>query len=168
MTPSSDLFAPITGKSVAWVRACPVQCWLGQRGLLQVPPDDPFIRSGSKYHEERYGERRSLDLTPFGKADWTTGERSALVIHEACRSMRHADPKIGQLQHYLWAAKQLYGVEARGVLHQPKGSVIGVAFDEEATRRDHALIREIEDGPCPVPVRIPICKGCTNRYWCWG
>lgn len=161
-------FETITGKSVAWIRACPTQAWLGQRGLLQVPPDDPYIRTGSHYHKDRYGERRSLDLGSFGKADWTTGEQTSLVIHEACRSLRHADPKIGQLQHYLWAAQRIYGIVARGMLHQPKGHTIEVSLDVAATERDHEALCALQDTPCPTPRRIPICGGCTNRFWCWG
>lgn len=157
-----------TGKSVFYLHSCPVLTWLYLHGQLVVPSSNEFIRSGSQLDKERFSNKRSLDLSPYGKCDWVTGTQTNPVIHEGSRSKYHSEPKRAQLRHYLWAAKQLYGLEATGELHLRKGPVERVEPDHAAVERDHARLRELLNNPMPKPKRIPICKGCTNRDWCWG
>ncbi len=30
------------------------------------------------------------------------------------------------------------------------------------------MLLELMNGPMPKPIKIPICKGCTNKDWCWA
>ena len=156
-----------TGKAVFYLHSCPVLAWLHLRGQLVVPEDNQFIRSGRALDAERFSSKRSLDLSPYGKCDWVTGAQTAPVIHEGSRSKQHGEPKRAQLRHYLWAAKQLYGIDATGELHLSKGPVERVLPDHSAVERDHAKLRELLNGTMPPPKRIPICRGCTNKDWCW-
>lgn len=167
MTVSSDAPA-ITGKAVFHLHSCPTRAWLFMRGILVVPRSDDFIRSGERLDAERWEERRRIDLGPFGKADWVTGTQTHPVIHEGSRSARHEEPKRAQLRHYLWAADRLYGLPAEGTLHLAKGSVERVLPDHARVEEDHARLRALAAGPMPPPRRIAICKGCTNKEWCWG
>lgn len=162
----AERFTP-TGLSVFYLNSCPLLAWLWIHGQLVVPQQDKFIRSGRKLDERKFSNRRSLDLMPYGKADWVTGTQTEPVIHEGSRSKRHTDPKRAQLRHYLWAAKQLYDIDASGKLHLRKGRVERVEPDHEAVEADHARLREMLDEQMPEPERIPICKGCTNKDWCW-
>ena len=116
---------------------------------------------------QRFSNKRSIDLSPYGKADWVTGTQTSPIIHEGSRSKQHSEPKRAQLRHYLWAAKQLYNIDATGELHLQKGNVERVEPDHSAVERDHARLTEIMNGPMPRPQKIPICKGCTNKDWCW-
>lgn len=167
MIQSSDP-SPLTGKSLFHLHSCPTRAWLFMRGALVVPRTDEYIRSGDRLDAERWADRRSLDLGPYGKADWVTGAQTSPVIHEGSRSARHEEPKRAQLRHYIWAAKQLYDIEATGLLHLAEGRTEHVAPDQAAVEQDHEALRALASGPMPPPKRIPICRGCTNKDWCWG
>jgi CRISPR/Cas system-associated exonuclease Cas4 (RecB family) len=163
----SETYTP-TGLDIQYLNSCPTLAWLWTHGHLVIPQHDQFIRSGRKLDEQRFSNKRRLDLSPYGKCDWVTGAQTAPVIHEGSRSKHHNEPKRAQLCHYLWAAKKLYGIQATGLLHLRKGRTEEVLPDNAAVERDHERLRQLMDSPMPEPVRIPICKGCTNRDWCWG
>ena len=157
-----------TGLDIQYLHSCPVLAWLWVRGQLVIPQHDQFIRSGRELDEQRFSNKRSLDLSPYGKCDWVTGTHTNPVIHEGSRSKHHNEPKRAQLRHYLWAAKELYGIDATGLLHLRRGRTEEVLPDHEAVERDHERLRDLLNAPMPEPRRIPICRGCTNRDWCWG
>lgn len=156
-----------SGLDVQYLNTCPTLAWLWIHGQLVVPPHDQFIKSGRELDALRFSNKRSIDLSPYGKCDWVTGTRSNPVIHEGTRSKHHSQPKRAQLRHYLWAAKKLYGLDAVGELHLQKGRVERVLPDHEAVERDHERLLALLDVPMPTPTWVPICKGCTNRDWCW-
>lgn len=160
-------FTP-TGLAVFYLHSCPVLAWLWIHGQLVIPQQDTYIRSGRRTDERKFSNKRSLDLMPYGKADWVTGTQTEPIIHEGTRSKHHTEPKRAQLRHYLWAAKQLYDIDATGQLHLKQGDVEEVEPDYESVEADHARLREMLDEPMPEPQRIPICDGCTNRDWCWS
>ncbi|MGQ0535623.1 MAG: Dna2/Cas4 domain-containing protein [Methanobacteriota archaeon] len=157
-----------TGKSVFYLHSCPVLAWLYLHGHLVVDPNQGYIKSGTQLDQDRFSNKRSLDLAPFGKCDWVTGAQTNPVIHEGSRSKHHTEPKRAQLRHYLWAAKQLYGLDATGLLHLKEGRTEEVLPDHAAVERDHERLRALHEEDMPAPKRIPICKGCTNKDWCWG
>lgn len=161
-----DEFYP-TGLHVFYLHSCPVLAWLYIHGQLVIPQRDRYIVSGRRLDKQRWARKRSIDLSPYGKADWVTGTQTEPVIHEGSRSSRHNEPKRAQLRHYLWAAKVLYGINATGELHLRKGRVELVSADNKAVEQDHERLRELMNDSVPEPRRIPICKGCTNRDWCW-
>ena len=165
MTSSSELV--ITGKAIFHLHSCPTRAWLFIHGQLVVPRTNDYIRSGEKLDKQRFSNKRSLDLMPYGKADWVTGAQTDPVIHEGSRAIKHTDPKRAQLRHYLWTAKKLYGIDATGELHLKKGHVERIEPDHEAVESDHERLRQMKGIPMPEPVRISICRGCTNKDWCW-
>jgi len=158
---------PPTGLDLFYLHSCPVLSWLWTHGQLVIPQDNKFIRSGRELDKKRWEHKRSIDLTPYGKADWVTGTQTNPVIHEGSRARYHNEPKRAQLRHYLWAAKQLYNIDAVGELHLKKGNVEQVEPDHEAVEQDHLRLSEIIESPMPEPKRIPICRGCSNKDWCW-
>lgn len=159
-------FTP-TGLAVFYLHSCPVLAWLWVHGQLVVPQQNDYIRSGRRTDERKFSNKRSLDLMPYGKADWVTGTQTEPIIHEGTRSDHHTDPKRAQLRHYLWAAEQLYGVEAEGRLHLAREDVETVEPGHASVEEDHARLRELLDETMPEPERIAICDGCTNEDWCW-
>ncbi len=158
----------LTGKAMFYLYSCSVLAWLYLHGHVVVDPRQEYIRSGKELDEYRFSNKRSLDLSPYGKCDWVTGAQTDPIIHEGSRSKYHNEPKRAQLRHYLWAARKLYGLEATGELHLIKGSVERIMPDDSAVERDHDRLRELLDAPVPKSKRIPICKGCSNKDWCWG
>ena len=69
-----------TGKAVFYLYSCPVLAWLYLHGHLVVDPAQEYIRSGKDLDESRFSNKRSLDLTPYGKCDWVTGTQTNPVI----------------------------------------------------------------------------------------
>lgn len=163
---SSSDFIP-TGKAVFYLHSCPVLAWLYVNGHLVVDPHQEYISSGVDLERQRWADKRTLDLGPYGAADWVTGTRSSPVIHEGSRSAHHNNPKRAQLRHYLWAAKKLYNIDAIGELHLRRGGTERVLPDHLAVESDHEQLRRMVNSPPPAPVRIAICKGCSNSDWCW-
>lgn len=157
----------MTGKAVFYLHSCPVLAWLYLHGHLVVDPWQEYIKSGKELDQDRFSNKRSLDLSPFGKCDWVTGTQIEPVIHEGSRSRYHSEPKRAQLRHYLWAARQLYGLAATGELHLVEGRTEHVTPDDDIVERDHGRLQEIMKEKMPKPIRIPICKGCSNKDWCW-
>ncbi len=166
VAPSISSVTP-TGKAAFYLHSCPVLTWLYLHGQLVVDPNQVYIRSGKTLDAQRFSNKRSIDLSPYGRCDWITGAQTNPVIHEGSRGKRHNEPKRAQLRHYLWAAKELYGIDAMGELHLKKGNIERVEPDHEAVERDHQRLMEIMEGAMPEPKKIPICKGCTNKDWCW-
>jgi CRISPR/Cas system-associated exonuclease Cas4 (RecB family) len=166
LSPQSG-FTP-TGLAVFYLHSCPVLAWLWVHGQLVVPQQNEYIRSGRRTDERKFSNKRSLDLMPYGKADWVTGTQTEPVIHEGTRSPRHTEPKRAQLRHYLWAAKQLYNIDATGKLHLEREDVETVEPDHDSVEADHERLRVLLEEPMPEPERIPICDGCTNEDWCWS
>jgi len=162
----SKKFHP-TGLDVFYLHSCPVLSWLWIRGQLVIPQDNKYIKSGKALDKRRWAHKRSIDLSPYGKADWVTGTQTNPIIHEGSRSKHHSEPKRAQLRHYLWAAKKLYDIDATGELHLRKGPVERIEPDHEAVESDHQRLLKLMGSPMPEPKRIPICKGCTNKDWCW-
>ena len=156
-----------TGLDVFYLHSCPVLAWLWIHGELVIPQKDEYIVSGRELDNRRWAKKRSLDLSPYGKADWVTGPQTSPVIHEGSRSRYHNEPKRAQLRHYLWAAKKLYDIDAIGMLHLKRGRVEIVEPDHKAVEEDHQKLRNLLSSQLPAPKKIPICKGCTNRDWCW-
>ncbi len=156
-----------TGLDSFYLYSCPVLAWLWVHGQLVIPQRNEYIISGRELDKRRFSNKRSLDLSPYGKCDWVTGTQTEPVIHEGSRSKFHNEPKRAQLRHYLWAAKKLYNIDATGLLHLRKGRVEVVEPDHERVEDDHRRIIELLDAPMPEPKRIPICRGCTNKDWCW-
>jgi len=157
-----------TGLDIFYLHSCPTLAWLWIHGQLVIPQDDEFIKSGRNLDDQRFSSKRSLDLSPYGRCDWVTGAQTNPVIHEGSRSKHHNDPKRAQLRHYLWAAKKLYGLDATGLLHLRKGRTEEVLPNHETVERDHERLQTLMEASMPAPRRLPICKGCTNRDWCWG
>jgi len=157
----------LNGKAVFYLYSCPVLAWLYVHGQLVVDSRQEYIRSGKELDEERWADKRSLDLMPFGKADWVTGTQTSPVIHEGTRGRYHNEPKRAQLRHYLWAAKKLYGIDAVGELHLRGGKVERLGPDHASVEKDHQRLRELQHTPMPPARRIQICRGCSNKDWCW-
>ncbi|MDA8055323.1 MAG: Dna2/Cas4 domain-containing protein [Thermoplasmatales archaeon] len=156
-----------TGKAVFYLYSCPVLAWLYLHGHLVVDPAQEYIRSGKDLDESRFSNKRSLDLTPYGKCDWVTGTQTNPVIHEGSRSKFHNDPKRAQLRHYLWAAHKLYNINAIGELHLAKGPVERIMPNDDMVIKDHQRLKDLLNSNMPEPRRIPICSGCSNQDWCW-
>jgi len=155
-----------TGKAVFYLHSRPVLTWLYLHGQLVVDSRQEYIISGKKLDEERWAHKRSLDLTPYGKADWVTGAQTNPVIHEGSRASKHRDPKRAQLRHYLWAAKKLYGINATGELHIKKGREEEIEPDHEAVERDHEKLKRMMYEPMPEPKRIRVRQKITVTFVC--
>jgi len=158
-----------SGKAVYHLHSCKVRAWLFIRHLLQVNLRDPYIQSGDQ-HDARLTEgKRALPLQEYGKVDYSTGHQSELIIHDVTRSLTPDPAKLRQINYYLYAVHKLYGIPAKGALHTSDGRVhyIDLNIDDVTTDLLELDWLAASSKP-PEPIRIPICKGCTNYDWCFS
>lgn len=158
-----------SGKAVYHLHSCKVRAWLFIRHILQVDLRDPYIRSGDQRDSRLTEGKRALPLQEYGKVDYSTGHQSELTIHDVTRSATPDPAKIRQINYYLYAVQKIYGIPARGALHTSDGKVhyIDLSIDD-ATVDLMELDALATSSKPPSPVRIPICKGCTNYGWCFS
>jgi CRISPR/Cas system-associated exonuclease Cas4 (RecB family) len=107
-------------------------------------------------------------LANFGKVDFSTGHQTKMVVHEVTRAGEPDTAKLRQLNYYLHAVKELYGLDAEGILHLADRKTHAVSYDREAAIQDLEELRKLADEPPPPAQRLPICRGCTNYNWCFA
>jgi CRISPR-associated exonuclease Cas4 len=99
-------------------------------------------------------------------------ERGGGIIYEVKTSSKFIDATRLQLGYYLWRLERM-GVKARGVIAVPREKrKIPVSLDDDLRSRVMSALREIssicsEPLP-PPPVKIPFCRRCAYRDFCWG
>ncbi len=165
MTNSSEV--PFSGKAVYHLHSCQVRAWLFVRGLLVVSRHNPYIRSGDQRHSRIQDAKRALPLSDYGVVDYSSGHQTELLLHEVTRSETPDPAKIRQLNYYLHAAHELYGIQAKGILHMADKKKLDIEYDRQAALEDIERLAVLAAGSMPAVVRKPICTGCTNRDWCF-
>jgi len=158
-----------SGKAVYHLHSCRLRAWLFVHRMLAVDRHDPYIQSGDQRHVRLTEGKRALPLLDYGKVDYSTGHQSLLIIHDVTRSETPDPPKLFQLNYYLHAAMEIYGIQGKGLLHTSDGKTHEVVYDKEQALDDIRELKELEGSSIPPqPVRIPLCKGCTNFEWCFS
>jgi CRISPR/Cas system-associated exonuclease Cas4 (RecB family) len=136
--------------------------------MLTVDRHNPYIAGGNQRHRRLTYGKSMLPLDDYGKADYTTGHQSVLVVHDVTRSASPDPAKIAQINLYLHAVHEIYGLVGKGILHTSDGSTTEVSYDRDAAMTDLKDLEMLLNSPAPAPMRIPICSGCTNYNWCFS
>ena len=166
MTSSCD--PDFSAKAVYHLHSCPVRAWLFIHGLLTVDRHNPYIRSGDQRHSRMTLGKRALPLGSFGKVDFSTGHQTELFLHDITRSECIDPAKARQLNYYLHAAHELYGIEAKGIIHMAKNRTHTISYNREHALDDIRQLDGLVNSPIPTISQLPICKGCTNGDWCFS
>jgi len=150
---------------------CKRQAWLMAHQIIP-DQDHPFIALGRVIDEESYErEKKKVNLEDMA-IDFIRNEKEDIVVCEVKKSSKAKESAKIQLAFYLYKLKQK-GLEAKGLLLFPEEKrKIALALTEELEKEVEELIFEIreliaQDMP-PKVKKIPYCKNCGYREFCWS
>jgi len=160
---------PITGTLLWYYAICRREVWLMAHN---IKPDEEHqsLEIGRIVHESFY-DRMKREVEAEGMKIDVIG-REGGVVYEVKTSSKFLDATKLQLGYYLWRL-ELMGVKATGIIAVPRERrKISVSLDNMLRARVVSALREIsklcaEQLP-PPPVRIPFCRRCAYRDFCWG
>ena len=140
---------------------------------LTPDEDDPYLELGRFLSAQAYPRARRRELSlPGMKVDLVETDEGEVIVAEVKKSSRFVEAARLQLLFYLWRLEE-HGVRARGELRVPKERKrLPVELDEEGRARLRGAIEGLqgllEEPLPPPPVRIPFCRRCAYREFCWG
>jgi len=162
---------PVTGTLVWYYYICHREVWL-MAHEIEPERENPFLELGRLIHEESYQRDKKEFKTDGMKIDLVRREKGRLVVGEVKKSSRFLESAEMQLAYYLWRLDQM-GVEAKGELLIPKERKrIPVELSDDLRCKLEEAIEDIKriaalESP-PPPHRIPFCRNCAYREFCWG
>lgn len=165
--------AKLTGTLLWYWAICKREAWL-MAHELNPDEDDPYLELGRFLTQRAYPRARRRELVlPGIKLDLVeTDQGGEVIVAEIKKSSRFLEAARLQLLFYLHRLKE-EGVIAHGELRIPKEKKrISVELNEDGERRLQDAIAELQvlvELPLPPPaVRIPFCRRCAYRDFCWG
>ena len=160
----------ITGNLVNAYFICPRKVWLFAH---EISPslENPYLEMGRLIGEETY-KREKKEITIGNlKIDLIKKEDGNIVVAEIKKSSKGINAAKMQLLFYLYQLREK-GIEAKGELLIPKErKKMPVELSEEKEeelRKAFVDIKKIlKMGTPPAPKRIPFCRNCAYREFCW-
>lgn len=161
----------VTGTYLWYYNICHRELWLMSRRIV---PDqhDENIDLGRFIHEHSYS--RNEKEIAFGnvKFDVIFQSKSELTIGETKKSSKYKEASKWQLLFYLRVLKDA-GINAKGQLLYPEERRReDVILDEGNEQRLNKMIEEIdkvcEESVPPALMKIPFCKNCGYKEYCYA
>lgn len=167
--------AKLTGTLLWYWSICRREAWL-MAHEINPDEDNPYLELGRFLSQKAYprARRRELNL-PGMKLDMVEEEGDAqghVVVAEIKKSSRFLGAARLQLLFYLWRLSE-EGIPARGELRIPREKKrLSVELDDTGLQHLEQAIAGLEaliqDPLPPEPRRIPFCRRCAYREFCWG
>jgi len=165
--------AKLTGTLLWYWAICKREAWL-MAHELNPDEDDPYLELGRFLSRKAYPRARRRELAlPGMKLDLLETEQgNEVIVAEIKKSSRFLEAARLQLLFYLYRLEE-EGVTVRGELRIPREKKrIHVNLDEAGRQQLQHAIAElqtlIEQPVPPLAVRIPFCRRCAYREFCWG
>jgi len=161
----------INGTLVWYYCVCKREVWLMARKIV-ADQEDQFMEIGKLIHESSYERDKKEIQIGDVKLDIVKMEKGQLVIGEVKKSSKFKYAARMQLLLYLSMLREA-GVDVRGELFFPEER------NREEVVLDDGSLEELEeikanifeiiymDKP-PLPVKIPFCKNCAYKEFCWS
>lgn len=161
----------INGTLIWYYFMCKREVWLMSRNIIPDQKDDN-IDIGRFIHEQSY-KRNDKEIS-FGnvKFDVIFKNKDKLVIGETKKSSKYEEASKWQLLFYLSVLKEA-GIYAEGVLLYPSEKKRKeIILNEENLNKLNEIKNKINalienDTPKP-PKKIPLCKNCGYREYCFA
>lgn len=160
----------ITGNLVNAYCICHRKLWLFAHEI-NPPSNNPYLEIGTLIGEESYKRERKEIQVGNMKIDLIKKESGNVVVAEIKKSSKGKDAARMQLLFYLYQLKK-EGIDAQGELLIPKEKKkISVELTDELIEKLKTAIAEIgeiisKEEP-PLPKKIPFCRNCAYREFCW-
>lgn len=165
--------AKLTGTLLWYWAICRREGWL-MAHEINPDEDDPYLELGRFLSQKAYPRVRRRELVlPGMRLDLLETEQDGqVIVAEIKKSSRFLEAARLQLLFYLHRLEG-EGVAARGELRIPREKKrIPVELNEAGRDRLQHAIAELQalvEQPQPPPaVRIPFCRRCAYRDFCWG
>ncbi|MDW8024197.1 MAG: CRISPR-associated protein Cas4 [Nitrososphaerota archaeon] len=160
---------PITGTLVWYYFICKREVWLMSH---EITPDEEsqVLDMGRAVHEIFYSKMLKEISMEGVKIDLF--KKAERIICEVKTSSKFVEAARFQLLYYIFRLKE-YGVDCTGwVLIPTEKRKIVVKLDDDAERellKIFGEIKKIVEMECPPsPVKVPFCKKCAYREFCWA
>lgn len=158
----------VSGTEFNYFFVCKTQLWYLSHSLIKSDEDEN-VKIGRLVHEIKYKSERKERPLFRSKFD-VVKLNNRYVIYEYKKSAIK-DSHIKQLKFYLYSLKKQTDAEVQGILISP-GKRIFVSLSSEDFNEIDSTINEIHQIKKskfpPKPVKIPTCKKCGYRSFCWG
>lgn len=158
----------ITGTLLWYFFTCKREVWFMGREITPDQDSEP-LEIGRAIHEVFYADFKKEVALDGIKLDFI--RRKEVMVCEVKTSSKFLEASKFQTLYYLYRLKE-HGIPAKGVILVPKErKKIEVFLDMEAEKKLLAALQEIHkiinaEKP-PMPVRIPFCRKCAYREFCW-
>lgn len=160
---------PITGTLVWYYSICKREVWLMSR---EITPDEDnaALDIGRAIHEIFY--RKAIKEISMEGIKIDLFKKAEMVICEVKTSTKFIEAARFQLLYYLYRFKE-YGLNLSGWILVPKEKrKIKVTLDEGSESALLKVLYEIKtivelENP-PAPIKIPYCKRCAYKEFCWA
>ena len=158
----------ITGTLIWYYKICKREVWLMARHL-EPYHHDPLLELGRAIHETSY-ESLSKEIKLEGvKFDiYLKGKRTVCEIKTSSKFLEAAT---FQVKYYLYRLRDM-GIKARGVVLVPREKKrYKISLDEDSIKELEEAFNDIRNIVSmevpPPPKRIPFCRRCAYRDFCW-
>jgi CRISPR-associated exonuclease Cas4 len=166
--------AKLTGTLLWYWAICKREAWL-MAHELNPDEDDPYLELGRFLSQSSYPRARRRELSlPGMKLDLIEDANGdgEVIVAEIKKSSRFLEAARLQVLFYLRRLEE-HEVSARGELRIPKERRrFPIELDAEGRERlDRAIadLAALVTEPLPPPAeRIPFCRRCAYREFCWG
>lgn len=161
----------ITGTLIWYYKICKREVWMMSRNIIPDQQDDN-IDIGRFLHETTY-QRNDKEVV-FGNVrfDVIFKNNEKLVIGETKKTSKYEEASRYQLAFYLAVLKEA-GIYAEGQLLYPEEKkrvdvllTSNMEKELEFIKEDIQKIAECEKAPCPQ--KIPFCKNCGYKEYCYS
>jgi CRISPR-associated exonuclease Cas4 len=163
--------ARVTGTLIWYYHICKREVWLMAHNIAPEQ-DDPYIDLGRFIQENTYRrDRKEISLGNV-KLDIIRQADGQIVVGEVKKSSRFKNSARMQLAYYLLELKNR-GIDAKGVLMFPKEKrkedvELNDQLIEELKAVEKDIFRIIYSPRPQGPAKIPYCKNCGYKEFCWS
>lgn len=161
----------VTGTMVWYYYVCKREVWLMAR-QLEPDSEDDNLEYGRFLHQHAYKREKKEISIGHAVFDLFRQEGNRLVIGEVKKSSKHLVSARMQLLFYLRELKQM-GIDAVGEIRIPEEKrVVRVSLDpdseKELERAEREILRIIYLEKPPKAQKVPQCRLCAYREFCWA
>ena len=159
----------ITGTLMWYYSICKREVWLIARELAPEQ-ENPLLDFGKALHETSYSNFSTKELG-FEGVKFDIYIKGKKMICEVKTSSKYLDAARLQVKYYLYRLREL-GVDTYGMVVVPRERKrYSIRLNEEDVKELNRIFQDIKDivnrDVPPPPKKIPFCRRCAYRDFCW-
>lgn len=166
---------PLTGEHYHYYGICPTKLWYHHHRILYAQENE-FVKLGKHIAETAYSRDDDVAVGA-SKFDLVRHpDEQTIEISEVKRSSTYQQADRLQLLHYLSLLAEDWETESDmefvGKLRYPRENTVETILWTEQTAAEHEEatvdIQSIIETECPPPEKIPACRKCSMREFCFA